>query len=104
MEPRTHAEKQLSSKLRGQLHAALGTIETAYSSYEPPKHRGPKNLDEHMDWLFQRQRHRRSYAEIQGRLQQKRGEDGDEGEAVRKACKRLADAMGLVLYSPKSKA
>lgn len=90
-ESRDRAEARLRDAFGKKLGAALDGVADAYRGYgEPSRQRRPAR-GKHLNWMFERQRYGRSYGEIT------RSYPMVEPDAVRQACRRLADEMGLEL-------
>ena len=90
-ESRADAEARLRRALEKRMQAALDDIADAYRRYDKPSRQKRPARGRHLNWLFQRQCHGRTYEDIAksyGRV---------EPPAVRQACHRLADEMGLKL-------
>ncbi len=90
-ESRADAEARLRGALEKRMQAALDDIAGAYRRYDKPSRQERPARGRHLNWLFQRQRYGRTYEDIAERAQIV------EPDAVRRACRRLADRMGLEL-------
>lgn len=90
-ESRTDAEARLPSRFAGKMQAPTDKIDSAYRCFNKPPRQGSPMLFKHLGWLFERQRHGRTFKDIA------KGDPMVGCDAVRHACHRLADKIELSL-------
>lgn len=91
VESRADAEVRLRGGLERRMQAALDGIADTHRCFDEPSRQRRPAVNKHMGWLFRRQRHGQSYEEIAKDARMV------APDAVRMACRRLADRIGLEL-------